>query len=678
MVVCGGIQIRGLHASAISRRKPAGEPVLETYKFIAHKDRAEMSLKEAIRLAVHLSLENQLSIKVKILESLETGEKYPAEELLSFHIAETLADLPMLQADINIVTPKNPYIEDELPQNLQITEPKKLTQETNALILAGRDLLTAEKNTTLSHLLTALRDDAFVLALESSSSEDVTLSSMKNELHVVLDKAVDGFRFLLLRKMKKTIKNTIVVKVNNENFSWIDDLKKAQKAQIEGKTSGTAKILLVSDKTFENGLLGLVNCLRREPGGETVQGVLIQDPEAPDFSLLEPLYTDQLQLDLAINVLRPEATWGSYRHFALPSAVPRPVHHAWANQLVKGDLTSFRWMEGPITRNSEVSDLVRVVYSSINFKDIMLATGKLASETFVKTRSAAECVLGIEYAGITTKGSRVMGIINYRGMTNIVKYYPTFTWVVPDSWSLEDAATVPCVYVTVIQSLYICGKMKKGDKVLIHAGSGGVGQAAIHLALWTGCEIFTTVGTAEKRAFLRKTFPQIPDDHIGNSRDTSFEQLVMNKTNGKGVDIVLNSLAEDKLQASVRCLADGGKFLEIGKFDLVNNNPLGMSAFSKGISFYGVLVDKMITSPAGTSAELRTLMQKLLDEGAIRPLKATVFPRDQIEAAFRYMAAGKHIGKVSAIIGFGTGPGTKYKNILFLHFPATFKHNYNY
>jgi len=72
---------------------------------------------------------------------------------------------------------------------------------------------------------------------------------------------------------------------------------------------------------------------------------------------------------------------------------------------------------------------------------------------------------------------------------------------------------------------------------------------------------------------------QLTDRNIGNSRDTTFEQLIMSETNGRGVDLVLNSLAEEKLQASVRCLAPGGRFLEIGKFDLDNNNYLGRLYF---------------------------------------------------------------------------------------------------
>lgn len=181
---------------------------------------------------------------------------------------------------------------------------------------------------------------------------------------------------------------------------------------------------------------------------------------------------------------------------------------------------------------------------------------------------------------------------------------------------------------------------------MIHAGTGGIGQAAITLALYEGCEVFTTVGTPEKRKFIKERFPQIQDDHIGNSRDTSFEQMIMRMTKGRGVDMVLNSLAEEKLQASVRCLAHGGRFLEIGKFDLAANNPLGLQAFLKEISFHGVMVDSLFDAPTEVKKKFKDLVSTGLNIGAIKPLTRTIFTKDELENAFRYMAAGKHVGKV--------------------------------
>lgn len=144
-----------------------------------------------------------------------------------------------------------------------------------------------------------------------------------------------------------------------------------------------------------------------------------------------------------------------------------------------------------------------------------------------------------------------------------------------------------------------------------------------------------------------------------------------------GVDLVLNSLAEEKLQASVRCLAQHGRFLEIGKFDLSNNHPLGeaqpaagggghtgrgaagagsaeplpcagtgMAIFLKNVTFHGILLDALFDESSTSWREVAALLRAGIRDGVVRPLKCTVFPKAQVEDAFRYMAQGKHIGKV--------------------------------
>lgn len=211
----GGVQIRGLKASGISRRKPAGDPVLETYKFVAHRDGAEIPLKDAVHLATHLSLENHLGIKVKTLELLEAGEKASIEGLISPNLADTLAELPMIQADVSIITPDNYFAEDELPHNIKTIDPKKLNSETNAIILAGINLLAPEKSLILEHVLSALKDGAFVITVESSTPDEINLSLNKHELNIILEKMVNNTKFFLLRKVEKIPKNTITIQVWN-------------------------------------------------------------------------------------------------------------------------------------------------------------------------------------------------------------------------------------------------------------------------------------------------------------------------------------------------------------------------------------------------------------------------------------------------------------------------------
>lgn len=188
--------------------------------------------------------------------------------------------------------------------------------------------------------------------------------------------------------------------------------------------------------------------------------------------------------------------------------------------------------------------------------------------------------------------------------------------------------------------------MKRGQSILIHAGSGGIGQAAIRIALHYGLDVYTTVGTETKRQFIKETFPEIKDHQIGNSRDTTFEQFIMKQTKGRGVDLVLNSLAEEKLQASVRCVARGGHFLEIGKFDLSMDNPLPLKCFVKGVSHHGVMLDAFFNQPAWIKRFVREEILKAIENGAVKPLHRSVFQKEQVEEAFRFMASGKHIGKV--------------------------------
>lgn len=275
----------------------------------------------------------------------------------------------------------------------------------------------------------------------------------------------------------------------------------------------------------------------------------------------------------------------------------------------------------------------------------MLASGKLPPDALPGKMATEDCILGLEFSGRDANGRRVMGMVEARSLATTVLGDLGFLWEVPDKWTLEEAATIPVAYSTSYYALFVRGQLKPGESILIHAGTGGVGQAAIAIALHAGCTVFTTVGTQEKRQYLKKTFPQLNDKHIGNSRDTSFEQMILTETQGRGVDMVLNSLAEEKLQAGIRCLAMNGRFLEIGKYDLSNDNHIGMSMFLKNTAFHGILLDALFEDCV-EKKEVVKLVSEGIKNGAVRPLPSTVFSEQQLEQGFRFMATGKHIGKV--------------------------------
>ncbi|EFN81866.1 Fatty acid synthase [Harpegnathos saltator] len=645
-IVSGGIEINGISATPILRRKPIGHPVLEEYKFVAHRDGDKVPFEDGIILSTHLALEYHQMTRVNIIELIEDGDvsEITTKELASPIFVEILSNLPLIQPNINLIARTNSLDCVILPPEITISQSKKLSKDDNAILVSGYNLLTSGKNDTLRDILQALKSGGFLLTRgQPLDKEDIATAESYN-LAVVLEKQTEKEHITLLKKRGQSTSKTDVIFANNHEFSWVEQLKLSLSE--ENKLTNTTRIIIVGEGDTECGLLGLVNCLRKEPGGELIRGVFIQDENAPKFSLHDPFYAEQLRMDLIINVLRPEKVWGSYRHLPLAPLKSKLVHHAFVNQMVHGDLSSFYWIEGPINLNYEHPRFVNIIYATLNFKDVMTATGKIKMERFMSRGRMEDCMIGLEYVGIDDTGRKIMGLAENKCISNMQVFDQHLSWEIPDGWTLEDAATIPCAYSTFYYGLSLGRKLRKSDKILIHSGTGAVGQAAINIALHEGCEVFTTVGTLEKRKFIRDTFPSIPEDHIGNSRDTSFEQMINQQTKGRGVDVVLNSLAEDKLQASVRCLARNGRFLEIGKFDILSNNTLDMSIFSKGIKFYSIMLDKIFSSSFIKKSQLNNVLREGLDNGAVKPLIRTIFQKDEVETAFRYMAAGKHIGKI--------------------------------
>ena len=174
------------------------------------------------------------------------------------------------------------------------------------------------------------------------------------------------------------------------------------------------------------------------------------------------------------------------------------------------------------------------------------------------------------------------------------------------------------------------------------------------MCLRKGCEVYTTVGTDEKRKFLLDTFPQLKEENIFNSRTDKFEEQILKATDGHGVNMILNSLSEEKLRSSVNCLSEQGRFIEIGKYDMVVNNKMDMSMFIKNKTFSVVCVahlqddalNKRTPSAIAIMHRLNEMLKQGIENGEVKPLPYTMFKNNEVEQAFRYMANGKHIGKV--------------------------------
>lgn len=282
----------------------------------------------------------------------------------------------------------------------------------------------------------------------------------------------------------------------------------------------------------------------------------------------------------------------------------------------------------------------------VNFRDIMTAMGQLQS-TF----------MGFECAGIVTKvsqkasengmkvGDRVATLMKGH-YSSAVRVPWTSAVCIPDQLDYDTAASLPMAYATAYVSLFEMARLEKGEKVLIHAAMGGVGQAAINLAKNAGAEVYATVGSAEKREALINQYG-IPASHIFSSRSTSFAAGIRSATGGKGVDVVLNSLAGALLQESFDCLAQFGRFVEIGKRDLELNNSLQMQTFTRNVSFYSLDLIQLEDYKGQLINRVMKEVISLFDQGAISAaVPFTTYPLNEIGKPFRLMQAGKHMGKI--------------------------------
>ncbi|KAH5055929.1 hypothetical protein HBI88_091050 [Parastagonospora nodorum] len=229
---------------------------------------------------------------------------------------------------------------------------------------------------------------------------------------------------------------------------------------------------------------------------------------------------------------------------------------------------------------------------------------------------------------------------------NIETFKAKFLHKIADTDSHEEVATMPLAYSTAVYGLLHLGRLKKGESVLIHSGTGGVGLAAIQIAQMVGAKVFATVGTETKRNFLHEAYG-LPHSQILNSRDTSFAEGVMKATNGRGVDVTLNSLVREQLHATWSCIATQGRHIEIGLNDILDYGDLDMSVFKRGASFaafdFGVVADE---TPDVAVAVMKEVVG-YFREGKIKPLSpSSVYPASEVTKAFMQFNNAKRIGKV--------------------------------
>jgi acyl transferase domain-containing protein/acyl carrier protein len=293
---------------------------------------------------------------------------------------------------------------------------------------------------------------------------------------------------------------------------------------------------------------------------------------------------------------------------------------------------------------------IAVHAAGVNFRDALIVLGMYPGDAVFAGSEGAGVVLetGPEVTGLAV-GDRVMGL--FEGAFGPLAVADARTVVpIPFGWSFQQAAAVPVAFLTAWYGLVELGGLRAGQSVLIHAATGGVGMAAVQIARHLGAEIYATASPA-KHTVLEDM--GIDHAHRASSRDLDFERVVREATGGRGVDVVLNSLAGPFVDASVRLLVEGGRLLEMGKTDI--RDPEQVAAGYPGVRYEAY----ELISDAGPDRIGRMLAELggLFASGALVAPAVRVWSLWRAREALRYLSQARHTGKLVLDVPVPVDPG---------------------
>lgn len=315
----------------------------------------------------------------------------------------------------------------------------------------------------------------------------------------------------------------------------------------------------------------------------------------------------------------------------------------------QGSLENLRWRTALLPQPGPGQVVIQVRATGLNFRDLMWVMGLLQDEAlengFAGPSLGMECAgdvlsVGADVADIKP-GDRVLAFTP-AGFADRVVTDASACAPLPEHMEYAAAATLPTTFFTVHYAFKHLANLQPGESVLIHGAAGGVGIAAIQIATLMGAEIFVTAGSERKRDFLRL----LGVTNIYDSRSLSFVDDVLDATGGKGVDVVLNTLAGEAVNKGLALLRPFGRFLELGKRDFYNDSLVGVRPLRNNVSYFGIDADQILKDRPELGAQLFRELMAHFEAGALAPLPYAFFPAEAAVDAFRTMQQSRHIGKI--------------------------------
>lgn len=314
-----------------------------------------------------------------------------------------------------------------------------------------------------------------------------------------------------------------------------------------------------------------------------------------------------------------------------------------------GDLDSLALQIAPRVSPGPGQIEILVQAAGLNFLDVLTALGLRPDLPPGPIQFGTECAGRVVAIGEGVDAWQVGDEVIAIAPASFGLYTTTLSSLAarkPAALTWEQAAAIPIVFLTASYALEYLARLQPGERVLIHAGAGGVGLAAIQLARLAGAAIFATAGSPEKRELLASLGVQ----YVMDSRSLAFADQVLQITADQpgepGVDIILNSLAGEAVEKGLAVLRSYGRFLEIGKRDIYANNPIGLWPFRKNIAYFAIDLARMAVEKPNLLGEMLVRLVERFERGELQALPVQAFSMSNAPAAFRFMAQSRHTGKI--------------------------------
>ncbi|KAF5305398.1 hypothetical protein FQR65_LT07724 [Abscondita terminalis] len=577
-----GIQVNGVRTRPIVlEQKPVSFDAIELTPLT---NTEIMNIESGINLSFQLVLENFGNVESRKIKIVEIETENPIFEK---HIKNVVNEHTNISTNISSV------------KNAKMI----LISQTEPLLV----IINANATDDCIKLLTS--SQAFLLARTDSatlSCPDIVVVaqfSFKNTSYSLYKQVVTP---LIVTVTSNTLAANDLVK---DNLPWVSELK----TKIKSSSSENKRVYLASSILPFEGIPNFVSSVRSFFNVNNIRFAFTLDKKLPEFSQNESIYQNVFQKDLLVFVAK-DGNIGTY--------VPIPT-------VFKKDIKT------PPPTTSNIIEDIRIDYIGLNVLD----------ETLVLEGETKADLGNIDYAGVTSTGEEVMGLAKYD--TEYCKFHfdPILRWKIPYAFSMQDGATIPHAYSIAYYALEYIARIQPSETVLIHNGCSPIGYAAISVASAVGCTVFTTVSTDEQKAYIKKQYKSLTDQNILSTRNTSFEPNLLITTGGKGAHVILNCFTGSMMNATLRCVAEFGRILHMGKIDYEDNNEIGMSVFLKNVSIIGVCPDEIFDEPDDVKQEIYKHVEKSLESLVVRPLRREIVEHQNIEMLLKNLKDPERISK---------------------------------